>query len=167
MTKALKGRHRAADPRPTDFMALLEGTIDLPAAPEADPAAGALNMDQRVRQLLNAAIAAGPFGNREHLADVVSHHAGRRVTKAMIDSWTGASRPHAFPAHMIPAFCAALGNSILLQGLAEPSGCAITESAALVRSRLDRLALFIRFARAEQKRLVAATPLFSQGGHHG
>lgn len=166
MTEAHKGRRRAADPRQTDFLALLEGAIELPPAPEANRDPGALDMDQRTRQLLNQAIAAGPFDNRDQLAEVVSHHAGRRVTKAMIDSWTGASRPHAFPAHLTPAFCAALGNTILLQGLAEAAGCGISESADLVRSRLERLALFIRFAKAEQRRLVAATPLFAQGGRH-
>lgn len=166
MHRAHKGRRRAADPRQTDMLALLEGAIALPAAPEPQREAGALDMDQRLRTLLNEAIAAGPFAGREQLAEAVSHHAGRRVTKAMIDSWTGASRPHAFPAHMIPAFCAALGNSLLLQGLAEAAGCSLTESAELIRSRLDRLTLFIRLAKAEQRRLIAATPLFG-GARHG
>lgn len=167
MHRAQKGRRRAADPRQTDMLALLEGAIELPPEPAAKHDAGALDMDQRLRRLLNDAIAAGPFANRDELAEAVSFHAGRRVTKAMIDSWTGASRPHAFPGHLIPAFCAALGNSVLLQGLAEAAGCGLTESAELIRSRLDRLALFIRFAKAEQRRLVAATPLFAQGGRNG
>lgn len=162
MTRAQSGRH--ADPRQIDFMALLEGAVDLPEAPAPKHDAGGLDMDQSMRRLLNKAIEAGPFGNREQLAEAVSFHAGRRVSKAMIDSWTGASRPHAFPAHLVPAFCAALGNSILLQGLAEAAGCGVTECADLIRSRLDRLSLFIRFARAEQRRLVASSPLFAQGG---
>ena len=166
MTKTHKGwrASSANDPRQGDMFALLEGVIALPAAPEPSRAAGALDMDQRLRGLLNQAIADGPFASREQLAEAVSFHAGRRITKAMIDSWTGASRPHAFPAHLIPAFCAALGNSVLLQGLAEAAGCGITESADLIRSRLERLTLFIRFAKAEQRRLVAATPLFMGGG---
>ena len=159
--RAQKGR--SADPRQTDFLSLLEGAVALPPAPERRRDAGALDLDQRLRRLLNDAIAAGPFANREALAEAVSFHAGRRVTKAMIDSWTGASRPHALPAHLVPAFCAALGNSVLLQGLAEASGCAVTESADLVRSRLDRLALFIRFAKAEQRRLIGSLPLFRGG----
>jgi hypothetical protein len=170
MTKAHKGRRassaRVDDPRQGDLLSLLEGVIALPAAPEPHREAGALDMDQRLRGLLNEAIAAGPFANREQLAEAVSFHAGRRITKAMIDSWTGASRPHAFPGHLIPAFCAALGNSVLLQGLAQATGCGVTESAELIRSRLERLTLFIRFAKAEQRRLVAATPLFAEV-HHG
>jgi hypothetical protein len=157
--RAHKGR--SADPRQTDFMALLEGAIALPEpAPEPRREAGGLDLDQRLRRRLNEAIKAGPFASREALAEAVSFHAGRRVSKAMIDSWTGASRPHALPGHLIPAFCAALGNTLLLRGIAEPAGCAVTESAELIRSRLDRLALFIRFAKAEQRRLNDSSPLF-------
>lgn len=163
MTRAQSGRH--GDPRQIDFMALLDGVVDLPETPAPKPDAGGLDMDQSTRRLLNQAIAAGPFGTREQLAEAVSFHAGRRVSKAMIDSWTGASRPHAFPAHLVPAFCAALGNSILLHGLAEAAGCGVTESADLIRSRLDRLTLFIRFARAEQRRLIAEAPLFREARH--
>lgn len=162
--RAQKGRHHFADPDQMDFMALLDGAVSLPEMPEARREAGALDLDQEMRRFLNAAIEAGPFSNREALAEAVSFHAGRRVTKAMIDSWTGASRPHALPAHMVPAFCAALGNTMLLQGLAKPAGCAITESADLIRSRLDQLYLFIRFAKAEGRRLTASLPLFAAGG---
>jgi len=165
MTKSRKGR--SADPRQTDFLTLLEGVVTLPELPEATHDAGALDMDQAMRRLLNEAIKAGPFTTREALAEMVSHHAGRKVTKAMIDSWTGASRPHALPAHMIPAFCRALGNSILLAGIAEPAGCAVTESADLIRSRMERLTLFIRFAKADLKRMAAETPLFRQAVRHG
>jgi hypothetical protein len=161
--RAHKGR--SADPRQTDLFALLEGAIALPAsAPEPRREAGGLDLDQRLRGVLNAAIKAGPFGDREALAEAVGFHAGRRVSKAMIDSWTGASRPHALPAHMVPAFCAALGNTMLLHGLAEASGCALTESADLIRSRLGQIHLFIRMAKAEEKRLTASLPLFAAGG---
>ncbi len=161
--RAHKGR--SADPRQIDFLSIFEGALAMPAPrPEPKPQAGAMDLDQDMRRLLNEAIKAGPFHCRDALAEAVSFHAGRRVTKAMIDSWTGASRPHAFPAHLIPAFCRALGNSILVVGIAEPAGCAVTESAALIQSRLDRLTLFIRFAKAEQKRLIAEAPLFQQGG---
>ncbi|MDR3438907.1 hypothetical protein [Telmatospirillum sp.] len=158
--KAQKGR-RQPDPRQQDFLALLEGAVDIPVPqPELKAEAGSLDLDQDMRRLLNEAIKAGPYTNREDLAEVVSFHAGRQITKPMIDSWTGASRPHHFPADLIPAFCRALGNSILVAGVAEHAGCAVTESADLIRSRLDRLTLFIRFAKAEQRRLIAETPLF-------
>jgi hypothetical protein len=165
MTKTRKGR--SADPRQADFLALLDGAVALPPLPEPRREAGALAFDQRMRRLLNQAIAAGPYTDRDALAQMVSFHAGRPVTKAMIDSWTGASRPHRFPADLIPAFCAALGNTMLLQDLAESTGCAVTESAELIRSRCERLTLFIRLARAEQRRLVADLPRSGCGGGHG
>ncbi len=167
MIRAPKGRRatRKVDPRQSDFLALLEGAIPLPSARPPESTAGALAFDARLRSLLNEAIKAGPFRRREDLAEVVSAHAGRTVTKAMIDSWTGASRPHRFPADLIPAFCAALNNTILLQGLAEASGCALTESAALIQSRYDQLTLFIRFAKAEQRLMLPRLPLFREAGH--
>jgi len=156
-----KPRRRTLDAMQPDFLALLEGAIDMPAAvPEPRREAGAVDMEMRVRTLLNEAIKAGPFADRAHLAEAVSYLSGRRITKPMIDSWTGASRPHHFPADLVPAFCVALGNSILLHGLAEAAGCGVTESIELMRSRLERLALFIRFAKAEQKRIEASMPLF-------
>ena len=165
MLRAQKGRRvgRKVDPRQGDFLTLLEGAIPLPAAPAPDSTTGALAFD--VRSLLNEAIKAGPFTRREDLAVVVSGHAGRTVTKAMIDSWTGASRPHRFPADLTPAFCAALGNTLLLQGLAEAAGCALTESAALIQSRYDQLTLFIRFAKAEQRLMQPRLPLFREADH--
>jgi hypothetical protein len=164
MIRAKKAR-RNADHRQMDMLALLDGAITMPCAPSPRREAGGLDCDQKMRVLLNRAIAAGPFTNRADLAELVGRHAGRPVSKAMIDSWTGASRPHALPAHMIPALCAALGNTILLSGLAEASGCAVTESADLVRSRLDKLTLFIRLARAEQRRLAADMPFFQEARH--
>lgn len=166
----MTGKHRRGripDPRQTDLFHLLEGAIALPPVPPAPPPVG-MNFDQTFRRLLKEAIAAGPFANRDGLAEAVSAYCGRRITAAMINSWTGASRPHAFPAALIPAFCAALGNTVLVQGVAEAAGCGVTESADLIRSRLDRLALFIRFARAEKRRLVAGTPLFGgKAATHG
>lgn len=139
MLRAQKGRRvaRKVDPRLSDFLALLESAIPLPAAPAPDSTTGTLAFDGRMRGLLNEAIKAGPFARREDLAEVVSGHAGRTVTKAMIDSWTGASRPHR----------------------------ALTESAALIQSRYDHLTLFIRFAKVEQRLMLPRLPLFREADH--
>jgi hypothetical protein len=166
MTDRVRKGRRSADPRQADFLALLDlpGAALLPAPIPASTLPGGLDFAQRMRQLLNDAIKAGPFADRETLAEAVSIPAGRTITKAMIDSWTGASRPHHFPADMVPAFCAALGNSILLQGLAEAAGCTVAEGWQVQQARLDRLRLFIQYARGEQRRIVAGLPLFRQGG---
>ncbi len=156
MQKSQKGP-RPTDSRQLDFLALLEGVVALPPPPRR---VERLDFNQHMRRALNEAIKAGPFANRESLAEAVSPMAGRVVTKAMLDSWTGASRPHALPAAMVAPLSLALGNSILVNAVAEPAGCAVSESADLIQSRVERLGLFIRFAKAEQRRLIAATPLF-------
>ncbi|WP_142849228.1 hypothetical protein [Telmatospirillum sp. J64-1] len=156
-----KVRRRAEDPRQMAFLDLLGGQkedlIEVPEMPM--PAPGAMDYDQRLRDLLNKAIKACPF-DREQIAAMVSTLVGREVTKPMIDSWTGATRPNRFPAEMIPAFCEALGNTILLAGLAEASGCRLIEGRELQFARLGQLWLFIEQASAEQQRLVAELPLF-------
>jgi len=134
--KAPKGRRRQHDPRQSDFLALLDGAgtelMPVPAAVIDEP--GAQNMSRDIRRLLNDAIRESRM-DREQIAEAVSARAGQPITKPMIDCWTGASRPHRFPGELIPAFCAALGNTILLQGLAEAAGCRVVErrEARLIR----------------------------------
>jgi hypothetical protein len=154
--RALKGRRRPVDPRQSDFLALL-GTphpelITIPAPPATDP--GAMDMDQRLRQLLNEAIKASPH-SREKIAAMVSSLANRPITKPMIDCWTGAGRPHRFPADLIPAFCQALGNAVLLRGLAEASGCHVIERDAARDIRIAQLNVIAFRARAEGEALLA------------
>ncbi|WP_142849789.1 hypothetical protein [Telmatospirillum sp. J64-1] len=155
-----KGRRRAEDPRQMAFLDLLgsqEDLIEVPVPPDLEP--GALDYDQRLRALLNKAIKACPF-DREQIAALVSSLVGREITKAQIDSWTGATRANRFPAELIPAMCQALGNTILLSGLAEASGCRLIEGRELQFARLGQLFLVLRQADAEAQRLVAELPLF-------
>ncbi|WP_142850827.1 hypothetical protein [Telmatospirillum sp. J64-1] len=160
-----KVRRRAEDPRQMAFLDLLgsrkEDLIEVPEMPA--PAPGALDYDKRMRDLLNRAIKASPF-DREQIAAMVTTLVGREVTKPMIDSWTGATRLNRFPAELVPAFCQALGNTVLLAGLVEACGCRLVEGQELQFARLGQLWLFIQQASAEQQRLVEALPLF--GGKH-
>ncbi len=164
MTKTRKGRSDRrfhADPRQTDFLSLLDANAALLPAPVAPTSApGALDLNTRLRQLLGEAIAASGL-DREQIAEMVSPLAGRPVSKAMIDCWTGASRPHRFPADLVPAFCATLGNTILLQGLAEAIGCTLVEGYSMQLARLGQLVVFINQAKAEQDRIIADLPLFA------
>ncbi|WP_142848375.1 hypothetical protein [Telmatospirillum sp. J64-1] len=166
MTMQKKVRRRAEDPRQMAFLDLLGGQkedlIEVPEMPV--PAPGALDFDQRMRDLLNKAIKASPF-DREQIAALVSGLVGRDITKAQIDSWTGATRPNRFPAELIPAMCQALGNTVLLSGLAEACGCRLIEGRELQFARLGQLFLVLRQADAEAQRLVAELPLF--GGQNG
>jgi len=157
-------RKKKIDSRQGDLLALLDGQ-SLPSPVPVSREAGALDMNQRLRQMLNAAIAASGMG-REVIGDLVSQVAGRVVTKAMIDSWTGSSRPHRFPADLIPAFCAVLGNSLLLEGLASAVGCTITEGYSMQLARLGQLVVFINRARSQQDQIIADLPLYAGGMRH-
>lgn len=160
--RAQKGRRRHADPRQLDFLGLVDPAAETflpPAAPvEGDP-------DQHVRDLLNDAIKASPL-DRDQIAACMTVVIGREVTKAMLDCWTGASRPHRFPMSMAPAFCQAVGNTMLLAGLAEMSGCRLIEGFELQQARLRQINLYIRIAKQEARRITDAMPLF-QGARHG
>jgi len=165
MTQSRKGR--SADPRQTDFLSLLDAGISLlpaPTLPRTDP--GALNMDRRLRQLLNEAITVSGM-DRTMIAAELTPLAGRPISKAQIDSWTGASRPNRFPADLIPALCAVLGNAILLQGLAEAVGCTLVEGYTMQLARLGQLLMFVNRARAEQDAIIANMPLYRQAVRHG
>jgi hypothetical protein len=165
MTKSRKGR--SADPRQTDFLSLLSAGISLlpaPIPPRTDP--GALNMDRRLRELLNEAIAVSGM-DRATIAAELTPLAGRPISKAQIDSWTGATRPNRFPADLIPALCAVLGNAILLQGLAEAVGCTLVEGYTMQLARLGQLLMFINQAKVEQDTIIANLPLYRQAVRHG
>lgn len=161
-------RKRCADPAQMDFDALLGALdpgldlIEVPAAPATVP--GGLDFDLRMRRLLKQALDACPLGH-DQVAEAVSALTGRTVTVAMIYSWTGQSRPHRFPAEMIPAFCQALGNTILVQGLAGACGCRVAESQELQLARLGQLWLIIHHAKGEQTRMAQAIP--TGGRRHG
>jgi hypothetical protein len=101
----------------------------------------------------------------DQIAEGVSALIGRPVSKANIYSWTGQSRPHRFPAELIPAFNAVLGNTILLQGLADASGCRLSEPQELQFARLGQLYLIIHHAQGEQAKTLQALPL--QRGRYG
>jgi hypothetical protein len=146
MTKAPKGR-RYADPRQADFLALLEGlSADfLPVPAPAEASAGQIDMGQQMRLLLNRAINESAL-NRDQIAERLTAATGHRVTKAMLDSWTGASRPHRFPAEMIPAMCGVLGNTIILEGIAEAAQCHVVDREQMLLLWYGKVFLILRHA---------------------
>lgn len=160
MTRSRKGR--SADPRQAELFSPPDGAALLPAPVPPGNEPGALDLNAHMRELLNEAIAASGL-DRETVAALVTPLAGRPISKAQIDSWTGATRPNRFPADLVPAFCAVLGNTILLQGLAEAVGCTIVEGYSMQLARLGQLVLFINQAKAEQDRIIASLPLFATG----
>lgn len=159
MQRAPKGR-RQADPRQGDFLRLLDPhaeMIEAPAPVEGDP-------DQLIRDLINKAIKVSNL-DRDQIAEGMTARVGREITKAMLDCWTGASRPHRFPLSLAPAFCWAAGNTILLAGVLEMAGCRLVEGEELQLARLGQLWLFIERARTQQAEIIGALPLFREARH--
>lgn len=161
MTKP-KRQRRAPDARQRSFLDVLDPGAELIEVPEpVEPARG----DAWLRERLNAALRASGLA-REAVAEALSERAGRRITRAMIDGWTGASRPHALPAALVPDICAVLGNTLLLGGIAEASGCRIAEGYELQLARLGQITLCIGIAKREQDELIRRLPLFRGEAAH-
>ncbi|TAN55805.1 MAG: hypothetical protein EPN20_19765 [Magnetospirillum sp.] len=56
-------------------------------------------------------------------------------------------------------------TTILLDGLVEPSGYRLAETYEQMCRRAEHLAVVIRLAKAEQRRLIAEAPLFREVRH--
>jgi len=141
-------RRKTPDERQLSFMGLLDTVLKgeaglamtVPAVPEVEPLPRRFDDDQMVRRQLNGLIAASGV-NREVLAERMSRLSGHPVTKAMIDSWTGAGRPNAFPLHYQRAFVRACNAGpqaelTFLEPLLEGTGWAAVDA---VRARLVAL----------------------------
>ncbi len=106
--KTNRKRAKEPDPRQGHFFHLLTTTLDLPQPmtpppdPEPDPLPGRYDDDQAVRRLVNELIRASGL-DRETLAERMTRLSGHKVTKSMVDSWTGAGRPNMFPLHYLRA----------------------------------------------------------------
>lgn len=107
-----KKRQKDPDLRQSDFLHLLSGVmaecrinapVPAPANPDPSPLPGLYDDNQRVRRHLNALIKASGV-DRETLAARMSRLTGKAISKTMIDSWTGAGRPNAFPLQHLRAF---------------------------------------------------------------
>ena len=161
---AKKPRRRAFDPNQLQLLAALERTM-VTETPAREQAPAGLDLDQKVRRWLHEAIDLSPL-SREQIGEAMTALCGREVTKPMLDSWTGASRPNRFPLDLLPSFCAAVGNNYVLEKLAEPIGVVIADTVSAKLARLGRQTLLIALATEQQKALAASLagmPLF-QGG---
>ena len=103
-------RAKQPDPNQADFLALLANTLHqsigtpmtLPEPADLEPIDGRYDDDQAIRRHLNRLIQASGV-NREIIAERMSRYSGHPVSKTMLDSWTGAGRPNAFPLHYLRA----------------------------------------------------------------
>ena len=79
--------------------------------------------------------------SRYQIAGRMSELLDHEITKAMIDAWTAESKEgHRFPAEYIPAFCAATGDTSILELLCEKSNCQCVKSENQLKLELGILA---------------------------
>lgn len=151
---------RRPDPRQLQFLSLLD-RVELVTVPE-EPSRklASHNLDQKIRRWLNDAIDASPL-TRSEIADSMSDLAGRIISKPMLDTWTGAGRPNRFPADLLPAFCIAAGNMLIMERLAADCGLRMSDTTEARLARLGQWAIISARADEEQRALVAALPPMS------
>ena len=137
-----------------------EELIEVPAQPEAQP--GIFNFDRSIRRSLNKAINASPY-NRHQLAEMLSELCGRYISKPMLDTYTGASRPNKLPADLLPALTFLLGPDLLTE-IGAAAGCAVLEERQASFARIGQLQFMVLQARAEQEKTIAALPLLQAAG---
>ncbi len=163
-----KKRAKEPDPRQGHFFHLLNQTLDMPnpvtppAEPELDPLPGRFDDDQTVRRLVNSLIRASGL-DRETLAERMTRLSGHRVTKAMVDSWTGAGRPNMFPLHYLRALIRACdagpeAELALLSALLEGTGWCPMDAARA------QMALIGQYAGAALLAFSQAQVLAENGG---
>lgn len=157
MTTAKRSRRKATDIRQRDFYALLGDleAVPMPEEPAREP--GAMELDQPMRRWLGEAIDKSAR-SRAIIAENMASLSGRAITKAQLDSWTGASRPHRFPAELLPAFCAACGNIYVMERLAATMGAEIADATTAKLAHLGRWHLATSYAATQARTLATSIP---------
>lgn len=148
-----------ADANQIDFLDTLGDApklIELPVATNPEPAS--FNYEKLVKDAVNKAIKVSPF-DRDQIAAMLTELVGKKITKPMLDTYTGESRANNFPAYLIPAFTQILGASFL-KVLGEASGCAVLERQEAVYARLGQLHMITVQAKEQQADLINELPMF-------
>ncbi len=163
MTRRRTPSRTVSHPAQSDFLAMLDGAdlIEVPQAPSEEK--GAMDYDRAVRDCLNRVIDAAPF-DREQIAAMLTLRVGRRITKAMLDTYTGASRPNKLPADLLPALSAILGPELLIM-IGAAAGCAVLEQRQATFARLGQLQFIIAQAREQQLVVMESLPLMRGMAH--
>ena len=158
MTHKKKSSKTIKDERQLDLLNMNEPEelVEVPQEPDSNP--GALNMEQRTRRALNDAITASLY-TREHIAEMLSPMVGREITKSMLDSFTGASRPNRLPADLLPALTVVLGTNFIGSIMA-PAGCRVMEREEVAFARLGQIVLIRHNLLKQENELIAELPLF-------
>lgn len=139
--------------------AIATNVATIEPAPLPASSDGGFECDNLVRQALNRAIKANPMG-RDQIAERLSVLVGRKITKAMLDTFTGAGRPNRLPAELLPALTAVLGP-VLLDEIARVAGCRVLESEEVQFARLGQAYILFSQMQHEVSENIDMAPLFS------
>jgi hypothetical protein len=101
---------------------------------------GSLAWDGRLRALLAGAIKQSRY-SREEIARRMTETSGEEVSRAMLDAWTAASKPHRFPLMLVPAFCSATENQDVLRDAISMLGGRLATREDLACAEIGRLHL--------------------------
>ena len=155
-TTARRPRRRTLDSRQLQLLADLDrALVTVPDEPKDAPASH--DHDQKVRRWLNEAIDRSPL-DRDQIASAMTVLAGRPVSKVMLDTWTGSSRPNRFPLDLAGAFCLAVGNNHLIERLGETIGVRVADTVEARLARLGQWTLIIAHAQEQQRVIAASLP---------
>jgi hypothetical protein len=100
---------------------------------------GSLNVKERLRASLNAAIKQCNL-SRHQIAGEMSHLVGADITRTQIDSWTAESKDlNRIPAEYLPAFCRATGSIEPMRIIAEAAGAFAMPGPDAIRSEIQKL----------------------------
>lgn len=147
----------ASDPR----QLRLDGFFEIAEEPGHDP--GSRNIDQPLRAWLNRAIKESGKPRVLIAAEMTELLFGdddeQAVTRAQLDSWTGASRTEwRFPLAYLPAFIQATSAYWLMDKIARQSGCRALVGEDALYAELGRLDSVSRDATARAKDIRKRLP---------
>ncbi|MBW1778800.1 MAG: hypothetical protein JRJ54_14625 [Deltaproteobacteria bacterium] len=113
-----------------------------------------LNIKEKLRQSLNAAIKSSPL-TRGQIADEMTKIVGIPVTKTILYSWTAKSKTGwRIPAEYLPAFCQITGDYTPLKVLNEACDRVALSKADAVRCEIKRREEKLAAERAEIKKMT-------------
>ncbi len=113
-----------------------------------------------IRRALNSALARVQRQrgeNRTTLAAELSALTGRRISKVMLDSYTGAGRANRLPADLLPALCVLLGPE-LLSAIAGLAGCQIMTRDEVILAQAGKVIYLEDFLSRKKQQLLEQLP---------
>lgn len=150
-------RLRPAEAAQGDLFTLLAAAEQVPLPVEPDRAPASLDLSVQIKRWTNEAIEQSVF-DRPQIAAIMSELTGQKITKAMIDTWTGAARANRMPGELIPAFCLAVGNGHVMERMAAAMGALLMDTAQARLARMGQYALITVMAGEQMRALADSLP---------